>query len=71
MEGQEWESVGRASCGADLVGVLGRSHPEADNTFCENTLFCHGFKNDTLIFVFIACTVFLIHNSKTNVGGRT
>jgi len=31
---------------------LGRSPPETDDNFCENVLFCHGFKNDIAIFAF-------------------
>ena len=38
-----------------LVEGVGASPPEDDDTFfCENTLFCHGFKNDVAIFAFIA-----------------
>jgi len=33
---------------------LGPSPPEADDTFCENMLFCHRFKNDVAIFALIA-----------------
>jgi len=31
--------------------------PEADDAFCENVLFCHGFKNDSAIYAFIVYTV--------------
>ena len=33
--------------------VWGLCLPEADETFCENMLFCHGFKNDIAIFAFV------------------
>jgi len=39
-----------------LVEGLGASPPEVDDTFCENVLFCHGFKNDIAISAFIAYT---------------
>jgi len=62
--GQEWESG--ESLGAvpsvPPVGSRGKAPgeglkawpPEADDTFCENIIFCHGDKNDIAIFAFIA-----------------
>jgi len=56
--GQDRESGGHAplgSWGKALSGGLGAKHPEADYTFfCENMLFCNGFKDDIAIFAFIA-----------------
>ena len=37
-----------------LVEGLGALPPEADDTFCENALFYHGFKNDIAVFALIA-----------------
>ena len=47
-------------------GALAVSPPEANNTFCENMLLCHGLKNDIAIFAFTVNTKW-----KTNqCGGR-
>jgi len=37
--------------------VWGASNPEADDTFCENMLFCHGFKNDIAILHLLPTSV--------------
>jgi len=53
--GQEW-GLGRYPTPGAKPSV-GFEPPEADNTFCENMLFCHRFKNDIAIFAFIAYIV--------------
>ena len=45
------ESMDKALAGSGLWGT-GTTVPEAEDTFCEHVLFCHGFKNDTAIFTF-------------------
>ena len=57
--GQEWGCGGRApveSRGKPLVAGMGRGDPPQKLTirFCENMLFCHGFKNDIAIVAFTA-----------------
>jgi len=43
------------STGKAHGGSAGALPPKTDDTFCENMLFCHGFKNHIAIFAFIAC----------------
>ena len=38
------------------VENMGSEVPEVDETFCENMLFCRGFKNNMAISAFIAYT---------------
>ena len=48
---------------------LGAPPPEADNTFCENMLFCHGFKNDSNICIHWL-QVFNMKWKENQSGGR-
>ena len=54
--------------GKALAGVLRAKLPEAGDTFLWKCAFCHCFKNDIVIFAFIAYRFFfLIHAVKLNI----
>ena len=48
----------------------GAKPSEADDTFCENMLFCHDFKKDIALFAFIAYSVQQEMEEKNQFGGR-